>query len=82
VPGDPGELQTPVSTSQMFAEQMESKLDALSQSYLRLLNSDFHHHQEYLRVTNLDTIRREVAQVQKDLEGQAPKVPGDQPQTH
>jgi hypothetical protein len=61
------------STSQMFAEQMESKLDALSQSYLRLLNADFHH-QEYLRVTDLDTIRREAAQVQKDLEGQAAKV--------
>lgn len=61
------------STSQMFAEQMESKLDALSQSYLRLLNAAFHH-REYLRVTNLDSIRKEAAQVQKDLEKQAPKV--------
>jgi hypothetical protein len=61
------------STSQMFAEQMESKLDGLSQSYLRLLNANFHH-REYLRVTNLDTIRREAAQVQKDLEGQPAKV--------
>jgi len=61
------------STSQMFAEQMESKLDGLSQSYLRLLNADFHHH-EYLRTTDLNTIRHEVDQVQKDLEKQPPKV--------
>src|SRR5258708_12156742 len=57
----------------MLAEQMESKLDGLSQSSLRLLNADFHH-REYLRVTNLDSIRREAAQVQKDLEGQPAKV--------
>jgi ribosomal protein L29 len=50
------------STSQMFAEQMESKLDGLSQSYVRLLNSAFHHRQ-YLNTTNLDLIRKEVAQV-------------------
>jgi hypothetical protein len=45
------------STSQMFAEQMESKLDGLSQSYVRLLNSAFHHRQ-YLNTTNPDSIRR------------------------
>jgi hypothetical protein len=61
------------STSQMFVEQMESKLQALSQSYVRLLNSAFHH-REYLHVTNPDAIRRECAQLQKELDKDSPKV--------
>lgn len=61
------------STSQMFAEQMEAKLDALSQSFVRLLNSAFHH-AEYLRATNPDTIRKEIEQLQKDLAKDSPKV--------
>jgi hypothetical protein len=60
-------------TSQMFVEQMESKLEGLSQSYIRLLNSAFHH-REYLRATNADTIKRESAQLQKDIERDPPKV--------
>ncbi len=61
------------STSQMFAEQMESKLDGLSQSYVRLLNSAFHHRQ-YLNTTNLDTIRKESAALQAALEKEPPRV--------
>jgi hypothetical protein len=61
------------STSQMFVDQMESKLEGLSQSYVRLLNSAFHH-REYLKVTNPDTIKREVAQLTKSLEKDPPKV--------
>jgi hypothetical protein len=61
------------STSQMFAEQMESKLDGLSQSYVRLLNSAFHHRQ-YLNTTNLDLIRKEVAQVKLTMDKDPPKV--------
>lgn len=61
------------STSQMFVEQMEAKLDALSQSYVRLLNSAFHH-AEYLRVTNPDDIRKEVDQLQKGLARDSAKV--------
>ena len=61
------------STSQMFVDQMESKLEGLSQSYIRLLNAAYHH-REYLRGADPDVIRRELAQVQKDLEGDAPKV--------
>ena len=37
------------STSQMFVDQMESKLEELSQSYIRLLNSAFQH-REYADV--------------------------------
>jgi hypothetical protein len=61
------------STSQMFAEQMESKLDGLSQSYVRLLNSAFHHRQ-YLNTTNLESIRKEAAGLQSDLEKEPPRV--------
>jgi hypothetical protein len=61
------------STSQMFAEQMEDKLDALSQSFVRMLNSSFHH-AEYLRNTNPDSIRKEVEYLQKDLPKEAAKV--------
>jgi len=61
------------STSQMFAEQMESKLDGLSQSYVRLLNSAFHHRQ-YLNTTNPDSIRKEAAALQADLEKEPAKV--------
>ena len=61
------------SNSQMFVDQMESKLEGLSQSYIRLLNSAFHH-REYLRATSPDSIKRELAQLQKDIEHDAPKV--------
>jgi predicted transcriptional regulator len=57
----------------MFAEQMESKLDGLSQSYVRLLNSAFHHRQ-YLNTTNPDLIRKEAAGLQADLEHEPAKV--------
>jgi uncharacterized protein YukE len=61
------------STSQMFVEQMENKLDGLAQSYLRLLNAAFHH-REYLNTTNPESIRREALDLEKGLEQQAPKV--------
>ena len=61
------------STSQMFVDQMESKLEGLSQSYIRLLSSAFQH-REYLRVTNPDQIKKECAQLEKDLSTDAPKV--------
>jgi len=61
------------STSQMFVDQMQSKLEGLSQSYIRLLNSAFQH-REYLRVTNPDQIKRECAQLEKGLEADPPKV--------
>ena len=61
------------STSQMFVDQMESKLEGLSQSYVRLLNAAFHH-REYLRVTDPESIKKEAEQLQKDLAQDSPKV--------
>ena len=61
------------ATSQMFVDQMENKLEGLSQSYVRLMNSAFHH-REYLRTVNPAGIQRELEQLQKDLEKESPKV--------
>jgi hypothetical protein len=61
------------ATSQMFVDQMENKLEGLTQSYVRLLNAAFHH-QEYLRVINPAVIHKESDQLQKDLEHEPPKV--------
>ncbi|MGO9257160.1 MAG: hypothetical protein ACLQU1_12775 [Bryobacteraceae bacterium] len=61
------------ATSQMFVDQMENKLEGLSQSYVRLLNAAFHH-QEYLRAIKPDTIHKESDQLQKDLEKEPAKV--------
>ncbi len=61
------------STSQMFVDQMESKLEGLSQSYIRLLNSAFQH-REYLRITNPEQIKKECAQLEKNLQTDPPKV--------
>lgn len=61
------------STSQIFVEQMEAKLEGLAQSYLRLLNAAFHHRQ-HLNTTNPEAIRHEIRGLEKDLERQTPKV--------
>ncbi len=61
------------ATSQMFVEQMETKLEGLSQSYLRLLNAAFHHRQ-HLSTTNPEAIRHEARELEKDLAAQTPKV--------
>jgi hypothetical protein len=61
------------ATSQMFVDQMESKLEGLSQSYIRLLNSAFQH-REYLRVTNPEQIKKECALLEKNLASDPAKV--------
>ncbi len=61
------------ANSQMFVDQMESQLQALSQSYVRLLNAAFHH-REYLKATSPDAIRAEAAQIERQLQRDTPKV--------
>jgi len=61
------------ASSQMFAEPMESKLEGLSQSYVRLLNSAFHHRQ-YLSTTNPDNIRKEAGALERTLDDSPEKV--------
>jgi hypothetical protein len=61
------------STSQMFLEQMEKRLNDLLQAYLRLLFAGFQH-SEYLRSTDPDLIKRDLAKLQHSLESDSPKV--------
>jgi len=61
------------STSQMFAQQMEDKLQGLLQGYVRLLHAAWQH-REYLRTTDLVAVQRELAQLQKSEDSAVPKV--------
>lgn len=61
------------SSSQMLVAQLEQKLDALQQSFLRLLNST-HVHREYIRSFDPIAIDREVGQLKKNLEREPEKV--------
>jgi hypothetical protein len=61
------------STSQMFLEQMQQRLDGLLQAYLRLLFAGFQHI-EYLRTTDPDLIKGDLAKLQQCVESDPPKV--------
>ncbi|MFB3921829.1 MAG: hypothetical protein ACE145_08915 [Terriglobia bacterium] len=61
------------STSQMFLEQMEKKLEGLLQAYLRLLFAA-RQASEYLRTTDPESIKRDLTKLQKTLPSDPPKV--------
>jgi hypothetical protein len=61
------------SASQMFAPQMEERLQGLLQSYLRLLHAGWQH-REYLRTTDIGVIEKELKQLQKDNPSEPPRV--------
>ncbi|MGA7413551.1 MAG: hypothetical protein WBW33_23960, partial [Bryobacteraceae bacterium] len=61
------------STSQMFAQQVEDKLGGLQQAYLRLLHSAWQH-REYLKTTDLNSVQRELSQLEKTQESETGKV--------
>jgi hypothetical protein len=61
------------STSQIFAEQMEERLQGLLQGYVRLLHAAWQH-SEYLRTTDPNAVQRELANLQKSPDADAPKV--------
>jgi hypothetical protein len=61
------------STSQMFLEQMQQRLDGLLQAYLRLLFAGFQHI-EYLRTTDPNLIKRDLEKLQHSIESDPPKV--------
>src|SRR6185436_19380835 len=61
------------STSQIFVEQMDAKLQELLQSYLRLSHAGYRH-REHIQLTNVTGIQTELAQLQRALESNAPKV--------
>jgi len=61
------------STSQLFVQQMQERLDGLLQGYLRLLHGAQQHY-EYLRATDPERIRREAAELKRALSSEPPKV--------
>jgi len=61
------------ATSQMLVSQMEERLRGLLDAYLRLLCAG-QQHIDYLRTTNPDAIKREIALLQQRPAGQSPKV--------
>ncbi len=61
------------STSRIFVRQMEDRLIGLRQAYLRLLHAG-HQHREHLKTTSPDLIKRELAELQRTLPSEPPKV--------
>ena len=61
------------STSQMFLEQMEQRLDGLLEAYLRLLYAYFQHSQ-YLETTDPEAIRHETDQLKRTLSSDSAQV--------
>ena len=61
------------STSKMFLQQMDSRLDGLLHGYARLLLAASQQ-QQYLKGTDPNEIKQEIAALQKDMDGDLPKV--------
>jgi hypothetical protein len=61
------------STSQIFVGQTEDQLQGLLRAYLRLLFA-MHQHREYLRTTDPEAIKRDLAKLQRTLESDPPQV--------
>jgi hypothetical protein len=61
------------STSKMFLQQMDSRLDGLLHGYARLLLAASQQ-QQYLKGTDPNEIKQEIAALQKDMDGDPPKV--------
>lgn len=61
------------STSQIFLQQMDARLDGLVRGYARLLLS-FSQQQQYLKTTDPNDIKREIAALQRGMNNDAPKV--------
>ena len=61
------------STSQMFLEQMEQRLQGLLQAYLRLLFAG-RQAAEYLRITDAGAIKRDVMKLEEAMKTDSPRV--------
>ena len=61
------------STSQVFIGSLETQLDALLSSYIRMAQSAVHH-RDYLQQTNPALIRKEIDDLMARLPRDAPKV--------
>jgi len=61
------------STSKVFLQQMDSRLDGLLRAYVRLLLASSQQ-QQYLKSTDSNDIKREIAALEKDMDSSPPKV--------
>lgn len=61
------------STSQIFVQQMDTRLQGLLHGYARLLLAAWQQRQ-YLKTSDSDTIKKEIAQLQQRLNTDPPKV--------
>ncbi len=61
------------STSQIFVQQMDTRLRGLLHGYARLLLAAWQQRQ-YLKTSDSDTIKKEIAQLQQRLNTDPPKV--------
>lgn len=61
------------SASQMFAPQMEERLQVLLKAYLRLLHAAWQH-REYLRTTDIRRVESELQNLQKSAASDAARV--------
>jgi hypothetical protein len=61
------------STSQILVGQMEERLQGLLQAYLRLLHAEAEH-ERYVRTTDGEAIKREIAGIERRLSSDSPKV--------
>jgi hypothetical protein len=61
------------STSQMFVQQMNQRLEGLLHGYARLLSAAFQQRQ-YVKTTDPDEIKKEVAALQQHMNTDPPRV--------
>jgi hypothetical protein len=61
------------STSQIFVQQMETRLEGLLHGYARLLTAAFQQRQ-YVKTTDPDVIKKEIAALQQHLTSDPPRV--------
>jgi chromosome segregation ATPase len=61
------------TTSQIFVQQMDQRLQGLLNGYARLLNAAWQQRQ-YLKTSDSDSIKREIATLQQRLNQDPPKV--------
>jgi hypothetical protein len=61
------------STSQIFLQQVDARLDGLLRGYARLLLS-FSQQQQYLKTTDQNEIKKEISGLQRSMNSDSPKV--------
>jgi hypothetical protein len=61
------------STSQIFVQQMDSRLEGLLHGYARLLSAAFQQRQ-YVKTTDPDQIKKEIAALQQHMQTDPPRV--------